>query len=322
VSGSRARTLTRRGRGEGTAAAPLVHDAPTTSSRWRVAGVREIRMPPARAFVLTLLAMVAFAANSLLCRQALRSTGMDPATFTAIRLLAGAVMLGVLIGVRRRRPGGTWLSAAALFAYAAAFSIAYVRLSAATGALLLFGAVQVTMHAYGAWSGERLSGAQAIGVLVAAAGLLGLLLPGLTAPPLGSACAMLGAGIAWGVYSLRGKGSGDPTADTAGNFLRSVPMALLLVLVAAKPMGLESRGVACAIASGAIASGLGYAVWYAVLPSLRATTAASVQLSVPVIAALGGVVLLGEPIGLRLVLASIAVLGGVALALRRPRERT
>jgi drug/metabolite transporter (DMT)-like permease len=279
-------------------------------------------MPFARAAVLTLLAMVAFAANSLLCRVALRSAGMDPATFTAIRLLAGAVMLGVLVAWRRRRPGGTWVSAAALFAYAAAFSIAYVRLSAATGALLLFGAVQVTMHAYGVWRGERLSAAQAIGVLVAAAGLLGLLLPGLSAPPLGSACAMLGAGVAWGVYSLRGKGSGDPTADTAGNFLRSVPMALLLVLVAAKPTGLEPNGVAYAIASGAIASGLGYAVWYAVLPSLRATTAASVQLSVPVLAALGGVLLLGEPLGLRLVLASAAVLGGVALALRRPRDGT
>jgi drug/metabolite transporter (DMT)-like permease len=279
-------------------------------------------MPFARAAVLTLLAMVAFAANSLLCRVALRSAGMDPATFTAIRLLAGAVMLGVLVAWRRRRPGGTWVSAAALFAYAAAFSIAYVRLSAATGALLLFGAVQVTMHAYGVWRGERLSAAQAIGVLVAAAGLLGLLLPGLSAPPLGSACAMLGAGVAWGVYSLRGKGSGDSTADTAGNFLRSVPMALLLVLVAAKPTGLEPNGVAYAIASGAIASGLGYAVWYAVLPSLRATTAASVQLSVPVLAALGGVLLLGEPLGLRLVLASAAVLGGVALALRRPRDGT
>lgn len=276
-------------------------------------------MPSARAFVLTVLAMVAFAANSLLCREALRSTGMDPATFTAIRLLSGAAMLGLLVAWRRRRPGGTWWSAVALFAYAAAFSIAYVRLSAATGALLLFGAVQVTMHAYGAWSGERLGGAQALGVLVAAAGLLGLLLPGLTAPPLGSACAMLGAGVAWGVYSLRGKASGDPTADTAGNFLRAVPMALLLALVAAKPIGLDRVGVACAIVSGAIASGLGYAVWYAVLPSLRATTAASVQLSVPVIAALGGVLLLGEPVSVRLVLASVAVLGGVALALRRPR---
>lgn len=276
-------------------------------------------MPSAPAFALTLLAMVAFAANSLLCRHALRTAGMDPATFTAIRLLSGAAMLGLLVAVRRRRPGGSWGSAAALFAYAAAFSMAYVRLTAATGALLLFGAVQVTMHAVGVWRGERLSGAQTLGLLVAASGLLGLLLPGLAAPPPASACVMLGAGIAWGLYSLRGKGSADPLADTAGNFLRAIPMTLLLSLVASKPTGLAPAGVASAIASGAIASGLGYAVWYAVLPSLRATTAASVQLSVPVIAGLGGIALLAEPIGWRLALASIAVLGGIALTLRPAR---
>ena len=276
-------------------------------------------MPAARAFMLTALAMVAFAANSLLCRGALRTTGMDPATFTAIRVLAGAAMLGLIVAWRRRRPGGTWGSALALFAYAAAFSLAYVRLTAGTGALLLFGAVQVTMQGYGAWQGERLSGPQTLGVLVAAAGLVGLLLPGLTAPPLGSACAMLAAGVAGGVYSLRGRCGGDPTADTAGNFLRAVPMALVFVAVAARPTGLAPTGVALAIASGALASGLGYAVWYAVLPSLRATTAASVQLSVPVLAALGGVLLLAEPLSWRLVLAATAVLGGIGLALRRGR---
>lgn len=276
-------------------------------------------MPPARAFVLTLLAMVAFAANSLLCRMALRTTGIDPGTFTAIRLLAGAVTLVVLVLLQGRRPTGTWRSALALFGYAAAFSFAYVRLPAGTGALLLFGAVQVTMHAYGLWSGERLAGMQVAGLVVATAGLVGLLLPGLAAPPLGSACLMLAAGIAWGVYSLRGKGGGDPTAATAGNFARSIPLALLLVLVAARPIGLDRAGAGYAIASGAMASGVGYAVWYAVLPSLRATTAATVQLSVPVIAALGAAALLAEPITLRLVVASIAVLGGVALALHRSR---
>jgi drug/metabolite transporter (DMT)-like permease len=277
-------------------------------------------MPSARAFALTLLAMVAFAANSLLCRLALRTTAIDPATFTAIRLFAGAAMLAGLVALKRRRPGGTWTSALALFAYAAAFSFAYVRLPAGTGALLLFGAVQVTMHAWGLWSGERLSGQQTLGLLLAAAGLVGLLLPGLTAPPLGSAAMMLLAGIAWGVYSLRGKSGGDPTAATAGNFVRSLPFALLLALVAARPVGLDRTGVVYAMASGALASGLGYAVWYAVLPSLRATTAASVQLSVPVIAALGGVLLLAEPITLRLVLGSAAVLGGIAAVLRRPRD--
>lgn len=275
---------------------------------------------PARAFALTLLAMVAFAANSLLCRLALRTTAIDPATFTAIRLVAGAITLSGLVALRRRRPGGTWASALALFAYAAAFSFAYVRLPAGTGALLLFGAVQVTMLAYGLWSGERLSGRQAGGLLLAAAGLVGLLLPGLAAPPLGSAAAMLLAGVAWGVYSLRGKRGGDPTAATAGNFVRSVPLALLLVLIATRPVGLDRAGTAYAIASGALASGLGYAVWYAVLPSLRATAAASVQLSVPVIAALGGVLLLAEPITPRLVLGSLMVLGGIALTLRRAGE--
>ena len=279
-------------------------------------------MSPVRTFALTLLAMVAFAANSLLCRLALRTTAIDPATFTAIRLAAGAAMLSALVALQRRRPGGAWWSALALFAYAAAFSFAYVRLPAGTGALLLFGAVQVTMLAYGRWVGERLSGWQTGGLLLAAAGLVGLLLPGLTAPPLGSALAMLGAGVAWGVYSLRGKRGGDPTAATAGNFVRALPLALLLVLVAARPSGLEGAGVAYAVASGALASGLGYAVWYAVLPSLRATTAASVQLSVPVIAALGGVLLLAEPITLRLVLGSTMVLGGIALTLgRRPGMR-
>jgi drug/metabolite transporter (DMT)-like permease len=270
-----------------------------------------------RAFALTLLAMVAFAANSLLCRLALRTTAIDPATFTAIRLVGGAALLWSLVGVQGRRPRGTWSSALALFAYAAAFSFAYVKLPAGTGALLLFGAVQVTMHAYGLWTGERLSARQTGGLLLALAGLVGLLLPGLTAPPLGSAVAMLCAGIAWGVYSLRGRKGGDPTAATAGNFVRSVPLALLLVLVAARPVELDRAGVGYAIASGALASGLGYAVWYAVLPSLRASTAASVQLSVPVIAALGGVLLLAEPITLRLVFGSAAVLGGIALTLGR-----
>jgi drug/metabolite transporter (DMT)-like permease len=279
-------------------------------------------MPSARILALTVLALVAFAANSLLCRLALRSTAIDPASFTAIRLLAGAMTLALLMALRRRRPGGNWPSALALFAYAAAFSFAYVGLPAGTGALLLFGAVQVTMHAYGLWAGERLSWVQAAGMLAAMAGLVGLLLPGLTSPPMGNAGAMLGAGVAWGAYSLRGKGGGDPTAATAGNFARAVPLALLLVLVAARPTGLDPMGVAYAVASGALASGLGYVVWYAVLPSLQATTAAIVQLSVPVLAALGGVLLLAEPITLRLVIASVAVLGGVALALpRRQRER-
>jgi len=274
-------------------------------------------MPRGRAFTFTLLAMVAFAANSVLCRLALQHTAIDPATFTGIRLAAGAAMLGLILLFRGAAPGGNWTSALALFAYAAGFSLAYVSLPAATGALLLFGAVQVTMIGRGLWSGERMDAWQTSGLLVAACGLVGLLLPGLSAPPWQGAALMLGAGIAWGVYSLRGRGAGDATASTAGNFLRSLPMALLLVLAMARHRQLDAAGVAYAIASGALASGIGYALWYAVLPSLKATTAATVQLSVPVLAAIGGIVLLGEPLTLRLVLASIAVLGGVALVIAR-----
>jgi drug/metabolite transporter (DMT)-like permease len=277
------------------------------------------RMPQTRVVVLTVLAMLAFAANSLLCRSALRSTTIDPATFTAIRLVSGACVLAVIVAIRgRARLGGNWWSALALFVYAAGFSLAYVGLPAAAGALLLFGSVQVTMHAWGIRAGERIGKWEACGLLLAAGGLVALLLPGLSAPPTGSAAMMICAGIAWGVYSLRGKGAGDPTAITAGNFLRSVPMALLLVLMLPGHRDVDSTGLALAVASGALASGVGYVIWYAALPSLRATTAAVVQLSVPVIAAIGGVVLLAEPVSLRLVLSALAVLGGVALALRRP----
>jgi len=275
-----------------------------------------------RAVMLTLLAMLAFAANSVLCRLALQRTAIDPATFTGIRLAAGAAALGVIVVVRGAPLGGNWLSALALFAYAAGFSFAYLGLPAATGALLLFGAVQATMIGRGLWTGERMDAWQVSGLLLAACGLIVLLLPGLSSPPLRAAALMLGAGIAWGVYSLRGKRAGDPTASTAGNFLRSVPMALLLVLAMSPRGDMDATGAAYAIASGALASGLGYALWYAAVPSLKATTAATVQLSVPVLAAIGGVVLLGEAPTLRLLLASIAVLGGVALALsRRGRPR-
>lgn len=273
-----------------------------------------------RAVMLTLLAMLAFAANSVLCRLALLRTTIDPASFTGIRLAAGAATLGTILVVRGRAPGGNWLSALALFAYAAGFSFAYVSLPAATGALLLFGAVQLTMIGRGLWTGERMDAWQVSGLLLAACGLVVLLLPGLSAPPVRGAALMLGAGIAWGVYSLRGQRAGDATASTAGNFLRSVPM--VLVLIAMSPhRELDATGAAYALASGALASGLGYALWYAALPSLKATTAATVQLSVPVLAAIGGVVLLAEAPTLRLLLASIAVLGGVALALARRGQR-
>jgi len=210
---------------------------------------------------------------------------------------------------------GNWLSALALVVYAAGFSFAYENLPASTGALLLFGAVQATMIGYGLWAGERLLRLQLIGLLLALGGLLGLLMPGLSAPPLAGSLLMLSAGISWGVYSLRGKGAGDPTKVTAGNFLRAVPIAAALSVLMHEGASLDGAGFWYAVCSGALASGMGYAIWYAVLPALKATNAATVQLSVPVIAALGGIVFLGESVTLRVVVASIAILGGIALAL-------
>ncbi len=293
-------------------------------------------MSATRVAALTLLAMLAFAGNSLLCRMALAHTGIDAASFTSVRLVSGALTLWLIVALRDRAramphatavPAGSWPSAFALFAYAAAFSFAYLSLTAATGALLLFGAVQTTMIGWGLWSGERLRGPQTAGLVVALGGLAGLLLPGLSAPPLLGAGLMLAAGVAWGAYSLRGKSSGkgpaggDPTRVTAGNFLRSMAFTAILSLATLPQASLDSTGMAYAAASGALASGLGYAIWYSALRGLQATSAATVQLSVPVIAALGGTVFLSEPLTLRLMLCSAAILGGIALAIARPRRR-
>ena len=215
---------------------------------------------------------------------------------------------------------GNWASALALFVYAAGFSFAYVSLPAATGALLLFGAVQATMIGYGLWVGEQLRRLQAAGLLLALGGLVGLLLPGLSAPPLLSALLMLGAGFAWGIYSLRGKVAGDPTKVTAGNFLRAVPITAVLSALTLDGASLDAAGFWYAVSSGALASGIGYAIWYTALPALNATNAATVQLSVPVIAALGGIVFLDESINLRLVLASVAILGGIALVILKKQR--
>ena len=274
-------------------------------------------MSYARAIALTSLAMIAFAGNSILCRLALKDASIDAGSFTTIRLLSGAVMLWLVARMSRGTltGRGNWLSAFALFVYAAGFSFAYVSLPAATGALLLFGAVQATMIGRGIWAGERLRQLQFVGLMLALAGLVGLLLPGLTAPPLYGSILMLGAGVAWGVYSLRGKGAGDPVRVTGANFLRAVPIAAALSVITYQGASLDSAGVLYAVSSGALASGIGYAIWYTALPALKATNAATVQLSVPVIAALGGIIFLGETVTLRLVLASIAILGGIALVI-------
>jgi len=273
----------------------------------------------ARIALLIVFAMLAFAGNSLLCRIALRDTSIDAATFTSIRLASGALVLWILLRSRGRRPlaAGSWPMAAMLFAYAVCFSFAYRDLTAATGALLLFGAVQLTMTGYGLFKGERLVGLRLVGVLVAIAGLVWLLLPGLSAPPVVAAGLMLAAGLAWGIYSLLGRSAGDPTAATGGNFIRAVPFAAVLSLAAARQASPDQTGLMYAVASGAVTSGLGYVLWYAALPALSATSAATIQLCVPAIAALGGVVLLAEPITARLLFASAAILGGIALTIRK-----
>lgn len=282
-------------------------------------------MPNLRVAACTALALLAFAGNSLLCRAALTHTRIDAVSFTTVRLLSGALVLWCLLrlrGAARRGQGrGDWLSALALFAYAAGFSFSYLHLTAAAGALLLFGAVQTTMIGYGVCSGERLKWLQIAGLVLACGGLLALLLPGLSAPPLGGAILMLGAGIAWGIYSLRGRRSADSLAVTAGNFARASPLALVLSLLLAARSLLDPPGVGYAFLSGALASGVGYAIWYTALPALRSTTAATVQLSVPMLAATGGVLFLGEPLTLRLLVASVAIIGGIALLVLMGKRR-
>jgi drug/metabolite transporter (DMT)-like permease len=281
-------------------------------------------MSRARLLVLVVLTMIAFAGNSLLCRVALKATRIDAASFTTVRIVAGALALWLIVRLRDgvHPVAGSWRSALALFAYAAAFSLAYVSLPAGTGALLLFGAVQATMIGYGLSRGERMRPRQVVGLASASAGLVVLTLPGISAPPLQGTLLMLGAGIAWGIYSLRGRSGGDPLRATAGNFLRAVPFAVALSFAAAQWLSFDYAGIAYAIASGALTSGVGYAIWYTVLPGLRATHAATVQLSVPVIAAAGGIAVLGEQMTLRLLFAAAAILGGIALVVVvRPQAR-
>jgi len=271
-----------------------------------------------RVFFLTSLAMIAFACNSLLCRLALKDATIDAASFTSIRLVSGAVTLWLIVCVTRRSymPTGNWWSALALFIYAAGFSFAYISLPASTGALLLFGSVQATMIGYGLWKGEHLQPLQRLGLAIALIGLAALLSPGLSAPPLLGSLLMLSAGVAWGIYSLRGRGVTSPLTITAGNFLRTIPFTLLLSVLMYSNNLVMSIGVIYAILSGALASGIGYAIWYTVLPSLKATHAATVQLSVPVIAAFGGIIFLSEPMSLRLIFTSVAILGGIALVIK------
>jgi drug/metabolite transporter (DMT)-like permease len=283
-------------------------------------GGRAVVAVAPRDALLTAGAMLAFAANSILCRAALGAAAIDAASFSTLRLVSGAL---VLVALHALRSGGgvpragNWRSAALLFLYAVPFSFSYVSLGAGTGALILFGAVQATMLIAGVVSGERPRPRQWTGLVLAIMGLVYMVLPGVSAPsPAGSA--LMGvAGVAWGLYSLRGRGADDPLAETGANFARSVPMALVVSVIALDGAHFTTRGATLAVASGALASGLGYVIWYAALRGLSATAAATVQLSVPVLAALGGVVFMGETVTGRLLVASVLILGGVLLALTR-----
>ena len=269
---------------------------------------------------------MAFAANSVLCRLALRDGAIDAASFSTIRLVSGAVMLLLLTAGMPKsasRAEGSWISATLLFLYAVPFSFAYLGLSAGTGALILFGCVQLTMLSAAIRSGERPQPLQWLGIGLACTGLVYLVLPGLAAPPLVSAGLMALAGCAWGFYSLRGRGATNPLAQTSSNFVRSVPMVLAVSALALPRMHVEPRGALLAVASGALASALGYVVWYTALRRLTATRAAVLQLAVPILAAAGGVILLGELVTHQLVLSAAMVLGGIALtgSSRRDRRR-
>jgi drug/metabolite transporter (DMT)-like permease len=271
-----------------------------------------------RTAVLTALALVAFAGNSLLCRMALGQAAIDAASFSTVRIVAGACCLWLITAVTRRGSvwtEGSWLSAVTLFAYAVPFSYAYGLLTAGTGALILFGIVQVTMIGGALVEGERPRARQWVGLFVATAGLVYLLFPGIASPsPVGTAL-MAVAGVAWALYSIQGRGAVDPVAQNGGNFIRTLPMLLIVSALALRVQHIETGGAILAILSGAVTTGLGYAVWYSALRGLTGTRAALVQLLVPVITVTGGIVFLHEPLSLRVVLSAAIVIGGIALAL-------
>ena len=266
----------------------------------------------------TTFALVAFAFNSILCRLALRGDEIDAASFTSIRLISGAItliLLSYFFSKRSKVKSGNWASAFFLFAYAACFSFAYFNLSAGMGALILFGCVQITMIAAALGKGEKPGALEWLGMATALGGLVYLVFPGLTSPPLVSSALMAAAGIAWGGYTLRGRGSGDPLADTTGNFIRSVPMGIIVSVIFIPALHLSNRGIVLAILSGAVTSGIGYTVWYAVLKHHTATRAAVLQLSVPVLTAVIGVLFLAEMASIRLVIAGALILGGIGLTI-------
>ncbi|MEO1386453.1 MAG: DMT family transporter [Cyanobacteria bacterium J06634_6] len=278
----------------------------------------ETRPSAVRTSLLTGATLVAFAANSLLTRMALGEGSIDAASFSTIRLLSGAAMLlAITTLTQQQKPSlakGNWTAAVMLFLYAIAFSFSYLQLAAGTGALILFGTVQITMILAALKQGEKPSAFEWVGLALAMTGLVYLVSPGLESPPILGSTLMIVAGIAWGFYSLLGRGSQQPVVNTMNNFVRAVPFALGVSLVRLSGLHLSGAGVILAVLSGAIASGIGYALWYAALRGLTATRAATVQLSVPVLAALGGILFLQETLSVRLMLASLMILGGVGSA--------
>ncbi len=265
----------------------------------------------------TVLALVAFAANSVLCRMALGDGMIDAASFTVVRLLSGIIMLTMILTVyaekKHSASKGNWVSALMLFLYAISFSYAYLSLDTGTGALVLFGAVQITMILISVRSGNRMHFSEWGGVCIAFTGLVYLVLPSVTTPSFLGFVLMSGAGIAWGMYTLRGKNSTFPLGETACNFSRTSPFLIALALIGIQTMQLSYEGLMLAILSGAVASGIGYTVWYHALGGLSATEAAVVQLLVPVIAAIGGVLFVSEAISARLVYSGVLILGGILI---------
>jgi drug/metabolite transporter (DMT)-like permease len=277
------------------------------------------KKPSIQVAVTASLAMIAFASNSIICRLALGDGTIDAGSFSIIRLLSGAAMLWVLSVIRKGKTktdhSGSWISASMLFLYAFAFSFAYIELNAGTGTLILFGAVQLTMLLTGIVTGERPHPLQWLGLMFALGGMIYLVSPGLEAPSVKSSGLMAIAGIAWGIYSLRGRGNSNPAAVTTDNFIRSIPFVLITVVFVLPQLHITITGAMWAVISGAVTSGIGYVIWYAALRGLTATRAAIVQLSVPVLAAIGGVLLLSEVITPRLLISAILTLGGISLAI-------
>jgi len=276
-----------------------------------------------RTISLTILTMLAFAGNSILCRMALGAGQIDAASFATMRIASGGLVLALLLTMRGRKPApANWRTVAGLFAYVAFFSFAYLSLTTGTGALILFGAVQLTMFFVALRAGEHFSNVSWAGLVLAFGGLVYLVSPGLTAPdPLGAAL-MAAAGIAWGAYSLLGRGAKEPLAATASNFIFCIPLVVLVSLAFRDDMHLTTEGILLAVVSGGVTSGIGYSIWYEALKGLTAMQAATVQLSVPAIAAIGGVLLLSESVTMRLVIASLATLGGVWIVLRQRTRST